>query len=125
MRGPAAARRPIRAHRPKAARARAARAGEAGGEGGQGGGEGGEGGGDGGESVRPGGGGAAAAAASEALSIRDLGPDAQTVATVQGCNDSDRVARQLCEAATQENDPFLRAALWDEYNEYKKLITSR
>jgi hypothetical protein len=57
--------------------------------------------------------------------IRDLGADAQPVATVQGCNDQDRVARQLCEAATQEDDPFLRAALWDEYNEYKKLITSR
>ena len=54
--------------------------------------------------------------------LRDLGPDTAAVATVQGCNDQDRVARQLCEAATQENDPFLRAALWDEYNEYKKLI---
>jgi hypothetical protein len=54
--------------------------------------------------------------------IRDLGPDTAAVATVQGCNDQDRVARQLCEAATKENDPFLRAALWDEYNEYKKLI---
>jgi hypothetical protein len=54
--------------------------------------------------------------------VRDLGPDTTTVATVQGCNDQDRVARQLCEAATQEQDPFLRAALWDEYNEYKKLV---
>jgi len=40
---------------------------------------------------------------------------------VQGCNDQDRVARQLCEAATKENDPFLRGALWDEYNQYKKI----
>ena len=35
---------------------------------------------------------------------------------------ADKVARQLCEAATKEEDPFLRAALWDEYNEYKKII---
>ncbi len=32
------------------------------------------------------------------------------------------MARQLCEAATTEKDPFLRAALWDEYNEYKKIL---
>lgn len=44
------------------------------------------------------------------------------VATVEGCDDRDRVARQLCEAATKEDDPFLRAALWDEYNEYKKIL---
>jgi hypothetical protein len=48
--------------------------------------------------------------------------DDEAVATVQGCNDADKVARQLCEAATQEADPFLRAALWDEYNEYKKIL---
>ena len=24
-------------------------------------------------------------------------------------------------AATKENDPFLRGALWDEYNQYKKI----
>ncbi|HEY8427772.1 MAG TPA: hypothetical protein VIL20_05335, partial [Sandaracinaceae bacterium] len=41
---------------------------------------------------------------------------------VEGCNDEDKVARQLCEAATKEEDPFLRAALWDEYNEYKKIL---
>jgi hypothetical protein len=58
----------------------------------------------------------------EAATIRDLGPDTAAVATVEGCNDPDRVARQLCEAATKEADPFLRAALWDEYNEYKKLV---
>ncbi len=57
-----------------------------------------------------------------ATAIRDLGPDTAAVATVAGCNDQDRVARQLCEAATKEQDPFLRAALWDEYNEYKKLV---
>jgi hypothetical protein len=55
--------------------------------------------------------------------IEDLGPDeALAAATIEGCNDQDRVARQLCEAATQERDPFLRAALWDEYNEYKRII---
>ena len=30
--------------------------------------------------------------------------------------------RQLCEAATEEEDPFLRATLWEEYNEYKKVL---
>jgi hypothetical protein len=44
------------------------------------------------------------------------------VAAVKGCGDPDKVARQLCEAATQEADPFLRAALWDEYNQYKKIL---
>lgn len=43
-------------------------------------------------------------------------------ATVEGCEDEDKVARQLCEAATEERDPFLRAALWDEYNEYRKIL---
>ena len=41
---------------------------------------------------------------------------------VEGCEDDDKVARQLCEAATKEEDPLLRAALWDEYNEYKKIL---
>jgi len=67
--------------------------------------------------------GAAAGGESPGVAVRDLGPDTETVATVEGCDDQDRVARQLCEAATKEDDPFLRAALWDEYNEYKKLIT--
>ena len=51
----------------------------------------------------------------------DVGPD-KAPATVQGCNDTDKVARQLCEAATAENDPFLRASLWEEYNQYKKIV---
>jgi hypothetical protein len=46
----------------------------------------------------------------------------QTANQVEGCSDQDKVARQLCEAATEEQDPFLRAALWDEYNEYKKIL---
>jgi hypothetical protein len=49
------------------------------------------------------------------------GPEEPTK-TVQGCNDQDKVARQLCEAATQEKDPFLRGSLWNEYNEYKKIL---
>jgi len=53
---------------------------------------------------------------------RDLGPDNRTVQSVEGCDDQDTIARQLCEAATQEEDPFLRAALWDEYNEYKRIL---
>jgi hypothetical protein len=55
----------------------------------------------------------------------DFGPDAgpeEVAQAVQGCNDTEKVARQLCEAATTEKDPFLRAALWDEYNEYKKIL---
>jgi hypothetical protein len=54
----------------------------------------------------------------------DTGPD-QTVASVQGCADQDKVARQLCEAATKEKDPFLRASLWDEYNQYKKILAKQ
>jgi hypothetical protein len=54
----------------------------------------------------------------------DAGPE-QTVASVQGCSDQDKVARQLCEAATKEKDPFLRASLWDEYNQYKKILAKQ
>jgi hypothetical protein len=43
-------------------------------------------------------------------------------ATIEGCEDEDKVARQLCEAATEEKDPFLRAALWNEYNEYRRIL---
>jgi hypothetical protein len=46
----------------------------------------------------------------------------EPAAAVEGCEDDDRVARQLCEAATEERDPFLRAALWDEYEEYLKIV---
>jgi len=46
----------------------------------------------------------------------------QNAPQVEGCNDEDKVAQQLCEAATEEEDPFLRAALWNEYNEYKQII---
>jgi protein-S-isoprenylcysteine O-methyltransferase Ste14 len=28
----------------------------------------------------------------------------------------------LCELATVEEDPFLRAALWEEYNQYRRLV---
>lgn len=49
-------------------------------------------------------------------------PRDRTSAQVEGCNDDDTVARQLCEAATMEQDPFLRAALWDEYNQYKRIL---
>src|SRR5690606_19415794 len=41
-------------------------------------------------------------------------PVEETTVSVEGCEDQDKVARQLCEAATKEQDPFLRAALWDE-----------
>ena len=61
------------------------------------------------------------AQAGAANSNADQGPDAPTK-TVKGCEDTDKVARQLCEAATEEKDPFLRASLWKEYNEYKKIL---
>ena len=48
--------------------------------------------------------------------------DEETTLSVEGCEDEDTVARQLCEAATEEEDPFLRAALWEEYNEYNKIL---
>ena len=38
-----------------------------------------------------------------------------------GRND-DVVARQLREAATKEEDPELRAKLWDEYRRYKASV---
>jgi hypothetical protein len=44
---------------------------------------------------------------------------------VEGCDDTDLVARQLCELATREEDPFLRADLWDEYNEYLAILRGR
>ncbi len=41
----------------------------------------------------------------------------------EGCEDDEKVfTRQLCEAAMKEEDPFLRSALWDEYNGYKKIL---
>jgi hypothetical protein len=54
--------------------------------------------------------------------IEGVGEGNEARPQIQGCNDQDKVARQLCEAATEEQDPFLRAALWDEYNEYKRIL---
>ncbi len=43
----------------------------------------------------------------------------------QGCEDDEKLlTRQLCEAAMKEEDPFLRSALWDEYDGYKKILAS-
>jgi hypothetical protein len=39
-------------------------------------------------------------------------------------SDDDIIARQLREAATAEDDPELRARLWDEYRAYKDSISS-
>ncbi|NDH49768.1 MAG: hypothetical protein EBY41_04290 [Proteobacteria bacterium] len=47
------------------------------------------------------------------------------VSAVEGCNDQDIVAQQLCEAATLEEDPFLRAALWREYNRYREILETQ
>lgn len=38
------------------------------------------------------------------------------------CADTDVVAGQLCTIATNEPDPFLRADLWLEYQEYTQLV---
>jgi hypothetical protein len=55
------------------------------------------------------------------------GPDPRTVASannpgVEGCTDTDNTARQLCEYATAEQDPFVRGELWREYEEYVKVL---
>ena len=41
---------------------------------------------------------------------------------VEGCVDRNVVAKQLCEIASQEQDPLLREALWAEYVQYLRLI---
>jgi hypothetical protein len=41
---------------------------------------------------------------------------------VEGCTHPDRTARQLCEYATQEEDPFVRGNLWREYEEYVRIL---
>jgi hypothetical protein len=40
-------------------------------------------------------------------------------------SDDDIVARQLREAAMEEDDPELREKLWDEYRSYKSGIAKR
>jgi len=47
------------------------------------------------------------------------------VSAIEGCDDENIVAQQLCEAATLEEDPFLRAALWREYNLYREILESQ
>jgi hypothetical protein len=53
-------------------------------------------------------------------------PDPRTVAAngpgVEGCTDRDSMARQLCEIATKEEDPFVKGNLWREYEEYVKVL---
>jgi hypothetical protein len=78
------------------------------------------------------GGGTIATGGSSGGSTNSTGPEGTQVgsadvadeppATIEGCEDTDKVARQLCEAATEEKDPFLRAALWNEYNEYRRIL---
>jgi hypothetical protein len=41
---------------------------------------------------------------------------------VEGCKDTDNTARQLCELATKEEDPFTRGNLWREYEEYVRVL---
>jgi len=44
---------------------------------------------------------------------------------VEGCVDEDPNARMLCEYATREPDPFVKANLWDEYNEYVRVVRNQ
>ena len=65
------------------------------------------------------------AAQSSADSTNDTALESYArVSSVEGCSDEDIVAQQLCEAATLEEDPFLRAALWREYNQYREILDS-
>ncbi len=48
------------------------------------------------------------------------GPAPATPADIPDGSDDDIVARQLREAAENEQDPELREKLWDEYRKYKK-----
>jgi hypothetical protein len=52
-------------------------------------------------------------------------PNSTGAPTVEGCDDEDNTARILCELATTEEDPFVKAELWDEYNEYVRAIRGR
>lgn len=58
-------------------------------------------------------------------------PDPRIVANatgapqIEGCDDTDTTARQLCELASLETDPFLKADLWEEYNEYVRILQGR
>ncbi len=57
----------------------------------------------------------------EVASEHEQDYDIETVARVQ---DDDIIARQLREAAMAEEDPELKAALWDEYRNYKESLES-
>ncbi len=46
-------------------------------------------------------------------------------ADIPDASDDDIVARQLREAAMQEQDPELREKLWDEYRKYKGIQARR
>jgi hypothetical protein len=46
-------------------------------------------------------------------------------ADISDGSDDDIVARQLREAAMQEQDPVLREKLWDEYRKYKEGVQAR
>ena len=73
----------------------------------------------------PTGGGVGAAASSGPRTAERRPPDFvgdEPAAAIEGCNDEDTVARQLCELATEEEDPALREQLWEEYNEYLKIV---
>ena len=71
-------------------------------------------------------GGSVGATASSGARTADRRPpdfvEDEPAVAVEGCNDEDTVARQLCELATDEEDPVLREQLWEEYNEYLKIV---
>jgi hypothetical protein len=54
-----------------------------------------------------------------------IDPNATGAPSIEGCDDSDVTARQLCEYASLEEDPFLKADLWEEYNEYVRILQGR
>ena len=77
------------------------------------------------EDGEPTGGSVGATATSGARTAERRPPDFvgdEPAVAVEGCNDEDTVARQLCELATDEEDPVLREQLWEEYNEYLRIV---
>jgi hypothetical protein len=62
----------------------------------------------------------AGGAADSSKDAGDAGDDSDQPADIPDGSDDDIVARQLREAAEKENDPELKAKLWEEYRRYKR-----
>jgi len=67
-----------------------------------------------------GGGGREVATAPEGTPSQDQGDASRVPADVGDGRSDDVVARQIREAAIAEEDPAIRAKLWDEYRRYKR-----